>query len=63
MTQDARPRIEDLQARLGQVIEDLRAGRISPAEATKVTNEIRAELRIVEAAMRMAKVARRLGGA
>jgi hypothetical protein len=34
MTQGARPRVEDLQARLGQVIDDLRAGRMSPAEAT-----------------------------
>lgn len=64
MAQDAR-RIpastsDELQARLWHSIEDLRAGRITPAEARKVTKEVRAELRIVETALRMTKVARRI---
>ena len=48
---------EEMQARLGQVIDDLRAGRISPAEAREVT----ADLEVVAATMPSAKVVRRVG--
>lgn len=53
---------EDMQARLMRTIEDLRAGRTSPTEARKVTIEAVEELRVVESAMRAAKVTKRLGG-
>ena len=53
---------EDLQARLWQAIEDLRAGRISPAESRKITKEVTDELRVVESALRLAKVTRRISG-
>ena len=53
---------EDMQARLMRTIEDLRAGRTSPTEARKVTIEVVQELRVVESAMRAAKVTKRLGG-
>jgi hypothetical protein len=45
-----------------QAIEDLRVGRISPAESRKITKEVIDELRVIEAAMRAARLMRRIGG-
>ena len=51
-----------MRIRLGRAIEDLLAGRISPAESRKITKEVSDELRVVEAAMRAATVIRRIAG-
>ena len=58
-----RSTVDDLQGRLWQVIEDLRSGRIDASEANRISAEARAELRVVEAAMRAAKFASRTGRA
>ena len=58
-----RTTVDDLQGRLWQAIEDLRAGRIEASEANRISAEARAELRVVEAAMRAARVAGRTGKA
>ena len=56
------PSANEMQARLWQATEDLRAWRISPAESRKITKEVTDELRVVESALRLAKVTRRLSG-
>ena len=63
MAGNSGPRVEELQARLWQVVEGVRSGRISSAEARKVTKEINDELRVVDTALRAIRVARRLGSA
>lgn len=55
------PRVNILQARLEEVLRDLRSGRITTAEGNRVTKEVRDELREVEAVMRAAKLTRRIG--
>jgi hypothetical protein len=57
------PTVEDLQGRLLQAIDDLRAGRIDASESNRISAEAQAELRIVEAAMRTARLATRIGTA
>ena len=52
--------VEALQARLWQTAQDLAAGRITATEANRITREATRELRQVEAAMRVAKLARTL---
>jgi hypothetical protein len=46
---------ELLQARLSRVVDDLLAGRITPAEANRITTKAGRELRAVEAALRVAR--------
>lgn len=49
-------RVDVLQRQLSAVVGDLQAGRITAAEANRITKEVGAELRVVEAAMRAAKL-------
>ena len=58
-----RTTVDDLQGRLWQAIEDLRSGRIDASEANRISAEARGELRVLEAAMRAARVAGRTGKA
>ena len=58
-----RSTVDDLQGRLWQAIEDLRAGRIEAPEANRISAEAQAELRVIEAAMRAARFASRTGKA
>jgi hypothetical protein len=51
--------IEVLQARLWQAAQDLADGRITATEAKRITKE-RRDLRQIEAAVRIGKLARRL---
>lgn len=53
--------LEVMLARLRRTAQDLADGRITAAEADRITREARHELREVEAAMRIAKPVRRLG--
>jgi hypothetical protein len=55
--------VEVLRARLSGVTEDLVAGRITASEANRITGEAARDLRMVEAALRVAKTARKLGAA
>ena len=53
--------VEVLRARLSGAAEDLVAGRITTSEANRITREAARELRMVEAALRVAKTASKIG--
>lgn len=53
--------LEVMQARLWRTAQDLADGRITAEEANRITREARRKLREVEAAIRIAKLVRRLG--
>ena len=50
------PTANELTARFEQVIADPVAGRITPAEANRITQEVGSELRVVETALRAARL-------
>jgi hypothetical protein len=52
--------VERMRAQVWQASTDLAAGRISAAQANRITKEAGRELRQVEAALRVAKLGRRL---
>jgi hypothetical protein len=60
-TTSVAPGVQVLRARLSGAAEDLVAGRITTSEANRLTREAARELRRVEAALRVAKTASKLG--
>jgi hypothetical protein len=52
---------EAIRARLLQAVQDLHDGRITAAEANRITKEAGQEIRKVETALRVARLARKIG--